>query len=620
MTTTVAIAFTPAPATNHPNLKARTSAAALRTFEGLIEVCFASVRRWNPDVQLRLVTSAQPGLEFARRLDRVGAGVLVTPFDHEPPPGFFPYINASLFTVDAMAALADEAGDNDRILLIDPDVVCSGSLEPVIKAIPDDGVLAYEVNDPPGQPNQSLNGFEAGRLHTMIDGALTGVPRHFGGECYGFTSASWKRLAPHTQDAWQFSLSRWRAGTSKFVTEEHILDFALRYVTVQEANPYIRRIWTAPTHRNVTPSDLVLSLWHLPAEKHRGLSHLARLCRDPQSWFWVAGNMQWRKQAARACGLTRRPPGRWLWDTSGRAVRTVQSLRARTRDGGEQMNLARIRQNVIVDGRPLLTVVRAARWLVHCARGRAALIEIWPGGPQMQLDPHLMAHGSTSLYMKRLDYEPHLRFLTQAAKPGMYVADVGANVGVYTLSLAAQVGAGGRVFAFEPGHYALECLARNCELNAALPITVVPAGLSDTVSSQLLFHVGGAPTTFSLGGALAGGDAENVELTTLDEWAAGHAIGRLDMIKIDVEGHEVNVLRGATAVLSRCRPLILFEVSSTALGRNGMSASDCGDVLNSLGYETYSLVDGALGPATLSTDGNFYAIHPDSDWMDVVTR
>ena len=325
MTITVAIAFTPAPSTDSPNLRARTSRGALHVFEGLIEVCFASIQRWNPDVRLCLVTTGDPGPEFGARLARLQASVLVTRFDHQPPPGFFPHFNASLFTLDAMSALSARADPDDRVVLIDPDVLCAGSLDALVKAIPPEGFLAYNVNDPPSMPVQGLSMHEAGRLHHVMDSRLTGTPIHFGGECYGFSQAAWQRIAPHVHAAWQFSLSRWRLGASRLVTEEHLLDFALRYADVEEANPYIRRIWTAPTYRNVSPSDLALSLWHLPSEKHRGLRRLSRLCRESGSWFWTASDANWRDRAAKSCGLTRRPLGRWLWDHGGLTARRVQA-------------------------------------------------------------------------------------------------------------------------------------------------------------------------------------------------------------------------------------------------------------------------------------------------------
>ncbi len=247
MSTVVAIAFTPSPAADSPNLH---SAAKdpLRTFHSLINLCFSSLRRWNPELTLVLVTTMSPGVNLERQLNELDADILLTPFSHEPPPGFFPTFNASLFSIDALACLAKTyAEPTDRIVLLDPDVVCCGSLEHVFNSIPQSGFLTYDTEYDPDYLCQGLSAVTAAELHKQLDPTLNGLPRHYGGELYGFNASSWHTISARVEESWKFSLYQWRNKLPRFVTEEHLMNYALRYTTTVSAEPYIRRIWTAPT-------------------------------------------------------------------------------------------------------------------------------------------------------------------------------------------------------------------------------------------------------------------------------------------------------------------------------------------------------------------------------------
>ncbi len=326
MSTVVAIAFTPSPAADSPNLH---SAAKdpLRTFHSLINLCFSSLRRWNPELTLVLVTTMSPGVNLERQLNELDADILLTPFSHEPPPGFFPTFNASLFSIDALACLAKTyAEPTDRIVLLDPDVVCCGSLEHVFNSIPQSGFLTYDTEYDPDYLCQGLSAVTAAELHKQLDPTLNGLPRHYGGELYGFNASSWHTISARVEESWKFSLYQWRNKLPRFVTEEHLMNYALRYTTTVSAEPYIRRIWTAPTFRTVRPSDLSLPLWHLPAEKNRGLAKMQQVSRDPESWFWQAPLPDWRDRAAANFGIPRRDPKRLLWDLTANFLRRTQAI------------------------------------------------------------------------------------------------------------------------------------------------------------------------------------------------------------------------------------------------------------------------------------------------------
>jgi FkbM family methyltransferase len=134
-------------------------------------------------------------------------------------------------------------------------------------------------------------------------------------------------------------------------------------------------------------------------------------------------------------------------------------------------------------------------------------------------------------------------------EPGMHAVDVGANIGYYALIFSAHVGPGGRVTCLEPEPDNLRELEQNVELNGLSYVRVLPfaAGREDT-SLRLKRGLNGMVSR-------EGGD-EAVMVKRLD----GLELGRVDFIKIDVEGFECEVLRGATSLIEEHGPSLFIEV------------------------------------------------------------
>jgi len=149
--------------------------------------------------------------------------------------------------------------------------------------------------------------------------------------------------------------------------------------------------------------------------------------------------------------------------------------------------------------------------------------------------------------------------LQRGLQPGSVFYDVGANFGFYSL-LAARVGA--QVFAFEPDVQNAESLARHALLNSLeAKIEIVRAAVFSVSGSILL-----EPADFGRGHGNARVDtardpssaAIKVRCTTLDDFAREHAVP--EVVKIDVEGAESEVLKGAEELFSNSRPHIICEV------------------------------------------------------------
>lgn len=161
----------------------------------------------------------------------------------------------------------------------------------------------------------------------------------------------------------------------------------------------------------------------------------------------------------------------------------------------------------------------------------------------------------------------HKIMLERVLKPGMTVFDIGANIGYYALMELGLIGGTGKIVAIEPSPANVVLLRRNLELNgAATAVTVIEGAVSDRLSERQ-FHLSEQSNlnTFHAEGAGAhlSGEAIAVKTTTVAELAAKH--GAPDLIRMDVEGHEVEVVNGMLDGVreGRMAPMIIFETHRT---------------------------------------------------------
>lgn len=146
-----------------------------------------------------------------------------------------------------------------------------------------------------------------------------------------------------------------------------------------------------------------------------------------------------------------------------------------------------------------------------------------------------------------------------AAQPwtGKIVYDVGAWEGVLTLFFARAVGGRGQVIACEPNPRSAARLRENLALNLLRHVRLFEVALGD-VEGQAWLHV---PDGIAARGHLSmNGTGIAVPVRRLDALIAEEGLPAPDFVKVDVEGAELAVLRGAQATLTRCRPILLIEV------------------------------------------------------------
>ena len=158
-------------------------------------------------------------------------------------------------------------------------------------------------------------------------------------------------------------------------------------------------------------------------------------------------------------------------------------------------------------------------------------------------------------------------FAREFVKPGAVVWDVGANVGLLSVAAAGLAGASGAVYAFEPDTWLVQLLRRTSTLQPpeSAPIAVIPVAVASTVSLRTFDIAKRSRQTSHLEGygtSQAGGirEQQTVMAVTLD-WALDQ-IRAPDVLKIDVEGAELEVFQGAVDLFKKARPVVLCEVGS----------------------------------------------------------
>ncbi len=201
------------------------------------------------------------------------------------------------------------------------------------------------------------------------------------------------------------------------------------------------------------------------------------------------------------------------------------------------------------------------------------------------------------------------------------IFDVGANVGIMTLYFAQKVKKG-KVFAFEPTHYAYQKLERNIAINPKLKenIQTVQAFFTSKEKKRSEIH---AFSSWKIDKGIAseqhqvhGGTAmsiEGVPVTTLDEFVKKHRINRLDFIKIDTDGHEFDILTGAEKTVKQLRPKIIFELGQYVMDEKGITFMDYLHYFNRL---KYTLSDASSNKSI--TAGNFEKMIPTKSTIDIL--
>lgn len=210
----------------------------------------------------------------------------------------------------------------------------------------------------------------------------------------------------------------------------------------------------------------------------------------------------------------------------------------------------------------------------------------------------LNKHISRMAYFGLFEVETQ-RLVRARLRPGDVFFDVGANIGVFSLLAASCVGDIGQVHAFEPIAANIAVLQAAIKHNHISQITVHPIAVGGSVGSQTLYI--GTPETspdwqYELDGWASKVPSQRrpltitVPLTSLDTVVQQHHLSRVDLIKLDIEGGELDALRGARDLLQELAPDIICEISPYLLRQQNLDSRELTGYLAELGYTLFYIL------------------------------
>jgi FkbM family methyltransferase len=181
--------------------------------------------------------------------------------------------------------------------------------------------------------------------------------------------------------------------------------------------------------------------------------------------------------------------------------------------------------------------------------------------------------------------QPTFDFIRAHCKPGGTLIDIGAHFGIFTISALRRVGPSGAVISFEPCAATRSVFFKTLELNGFSGIPEIREEAVSNVTGQSSFFSSTIPgdAANSLIGNAQHQTKSEVRTVRLDDIH----VPRVDAIKIDAEGAELQILDGSRALIRKHRPAVLLSVHPMQIGRSGRSLSDLWDVLESLTLVPY---------------------------------
>lgn len=201
--------------------------------------------------------------------------------------------------------------------------------------------------------------------------------------------------------------------------------------------------------------------------------------------------------------------------------------------------------------------------------------------------------GADPSYVRGQNEQPVQEAIAEHTRADMVFYDIGANIGFFTVLAASLVGPSGHVYAFEPVETNVAAINRNVRLNHFSNVTVLPVAVTERsghAALTLARHIGGA----ALAEAGAPPDATKtitIETIALDDIVRRGRARPPHVVKIDVEGAELQVLRGMAHVIAEHKPVIIFEVDAAEQEHLQRKRRACLDFLVERGYKITDLAE-----------------------------
>jgi FkbM family methyltransferase len=231
----------------------------------------------------------------------------------------------------------------------------------------------------------------------------------------------------------------------------------------------------------------------------------------------------------------------------------------------------------------------------------------WYGG--LRLNLYLGNDLSRQLFIAGCTEPNELAFLDGLLVPGMVFIDAGANDGLFTMFASQRIGQEGKVWAFEPSEREFARLEQNLTLNQLQNVRPFRVALAERDGEEDLAvagyeHEGQNTLGVFVYEGVKLARTERVTIRKLDELVREEKLSKVDVMKLDVEGAEHRVLEGSREVLTRFRPVVLFEVFDAALQKQGSSRDKLLELFRSLSYKLL-IFDSRSGQPAPAPSGAF---------------
>lgn len=197
-----------------------------------------------------------------------------------------------------------------------------------------------------------------------------------------------------------------------------------------------------------------------------------------------------------------------------------------------------------------------------------------------------------------------LSVIDRFVKEGDVCFDIGANVGPVSFAMAKKVGPAGKVYAFEPGSFLFKRLVDNIKLNASYGNIIEAQKIAFSDKKEVRVWNEDKKNRGNAGFIIQGpNQQEKIELTTLDNFIKDNPVSKINFIKIDVEGMEYEVIRGAIETIKKFKPVLYYETgffdkgfwSEVARGEKVIYMIE--KMLEEIGYSTYKVEQNQIKPA-----------------------
>jgi hypothetical protein len=233
----------------------------------------------NPKLKFLMFTNDVPPVIINNVLKLIGVKIIEIEYTHKPPKGYWKHWQSTFYLLDAMEYLTKEVDESDSVIMLDLDCVIVGPLDNFLNILRSKKVLVYDTGYSEDNKSNNVSRQDLKNLFEEIEEKeMSNVPKYFGGELYAvYGKSTLTSLYELSRQSWDYSKNNWFSRDIKFNTEEHVFNYALWKMGVNEgtANKFIKRMWTSWKYRNINNNDALMPIWHVPAEKSFGMIKLS---------------------------------------------------------------------------------------------------------------------------------------------------------------------------------------------------------------------------------------------------------------------------------------------------------------------------------------------------------